>query len=102
MNDKTQETQVEYESMRARLEHLRIQANLGKMEARAKLDELGRAMEPAYRRAKSTLSELAKSGAQESVRLAKSMQAGWEELMETHRELVRKSKEQAPHDSKRS
>ena len=81
--------------MRARIDSLRVQANLGKMELRDKLEDVGGTLKPAYHRAKDTLAELVRGGAGETVNLAKSLQAGWSELLETHSELSKKAQEEA-------
>lgn len=77
----------ELDGWRARLEHLRVQANLGKRELTDKLNELGERLAPAHRAAKERLAALARTGKSEARTLATSLQAGWEELRRTHREL---------------
>lgn len=85
--------QQEYDTMRARVDKLRVQTNLGKMELRDKLEDIRETLDPVYRRAKTDLTELARSGATEASNFAKSLQAGWESLRDTHRELSKKAKE---------
>jgi len=82
---------AELDGWRAKLEHLRVKANLGKMELRDKLAELGEAIEPARDAAKDKLTRLGRSGAEEAKTLARSLHAGWDALLETHRELSRKA-----------
>jgi hypothetical protein len=82
---------AELESLRSRLDHLRVQANLGRKELRDKLGELERVLDPAYRKAKQRLAERAGSGADEVRVLARSLQAGWDQLVRTHRELSREA-----------
>jgi hypothetical protein len=78
---------AELESLRARLEQLRVQANLGGKELRDRLKELEAVVEPAYAKAKKRLSESVRTGAAEAKILARSLLAGWEELVAKHREL---------------
>lgn len=78
----------ELDRWRARFDHLRVQANLGKRELADKLQELGERLEPAQRQARERLTELARGGASEARTLASSLQAGWDELRRTHRDLA--------------
>lgn len=88
MNEnETTELRGELDRWRARLDELRLQANLGKMEARDRLDDLEQRLQPAYQTATRRLSEVVDDGKEEARVLAKSLQAGWKELLETHREL---------------
>lgn len=90
MSDKTLERlRTELRDWRARVDHLRVQANLGRKEARDKLQELEERLEPAWRKSKRTLDEIVASGASEARTLARSLLAGWDELRRTHRELSR-------------
>jgi hypothetical protein len=82
---------AELDQWRARLDHLRVQANLGGKEARDKLRELGQRLEPAFDTAKRRLDEIAASGAGEARTLGRSLLAGWDELRRTHRELSREA-----------
>ena len=66
---------------------IRVQGNLGKMEARDKLAEYKTAMEPAYEKAKTTLADATRAGAEETKTMAKSLLAAWDELRRTHRTL---------------
>ncbi len=81
----------ELDEWRARLDHMRVQANLGRKEARDKLHELGERLDPAWRKAKDTLDGVVESGATEARTLGKSLLAGWDELRRTHRELSREA-----------
>ena len=74
-------------SMRSRFDSLRVQGNLGKMDARDKLLEFKEALEPTYEKAKSSISELVRDGAEESKVLANSLGAAWDELRQAHRRL---------------
>jgi hypothetical protein len=85
--------QHEYDAMRARIDSARLQTNLGKMELRAKLEDIRSTLDPIYRRAKSDLTELARSGATDASNFAKSLQAGWDAQRETLRELSNKAKQ---------
>jgi len=92
MSDETLERlRTELREWRARLDHLRVQANLGHKEARDKLHELEKHMEPAWRKSKRKLDEIVASGASEARTLGKSLLAGWDELRRTHRELSREA-----------
>ena len=79
--------QDELDGMRVRLDELRVKGSLGKLELRDKLTEFKDALEPSYQKAKSTLSDLSRSGAEESKAIAKSLVAGWDELRRTHKQL---------------
>jgi len=92
MTDKTLERlQAELDEWRARLDHLRVQANLGGKEARDKLRELDRRLEPAWNKARRLLDEIVANGASEARTLGRSLLAGWTELRRTHRELSREA-----------
>jgi hypothetical protein len=88
-----EDLRTELDDFRAMVQHLRVQANLGAKEARAKLNDLDDRFEPAYLRARDKLSELAHDGAGEARTLAKSLQAGWDEVRKTHRELSKEAQE---------
>lgn len=90
VNDTT-ELRGELDRWRARFDQLRLQANLGKMELRDTLDELEQQLQPAYRKASGELSRVVGEGKEEARVLARSLQAGWQEVLETHRELRRRS-----------
>lgn len=92
MNPTTLERmRAELDEWRARLDRLRLQTHLGKMEARDKLRELGLRMDPAWRRARRQLDAVGAGSAAEARALAASLRAGWDELRRTHRELTRES-----------
>lgn len=82
-----QKLQEELDGMRTRLDELRVRGNLGKMELRDKLTEYRTSLEPAYLKAKAKIADLSKAGAEESKTVAKSLVAGWDELLKTHKEL---------------
>ncbi len=92
---------AELDRMRGRLDHLRVQANLGKKELADKLREFGDELEPNRRRAMERIASLAKSTARETEALAKGLQAGWEELWHTYRELSREAQDEKRADSRR-
>jgi hypothetical protein len=94
MNDEKKLLDVlraELDQSRARLDHLRVQVNLGHKEARDKLRELDERLSPAFREAKRRLDEVVASGTTEARTLGKSLLAGWDELRRTHRELSREA-----------
>lgn len=91
MNKAMEKLREELDEMRAYLDELRVKGKLGKMELRDKLAEYKAALEPAYQKAKSTLSELSRDGADETKTLAKSLVAGWDELRKTHKRLSEES-----------
>ncbi len=81
----------ELDVLKQRVDTLRVQGNLGKMELRDALDDLGGTIEPKYRAAKKTISEALDSGIEESKTLAKSVQAGWDELRRTYESMSREN-----------
>ena len=93
MDDKRalDELREELDKLRGRLDELRVRANLGKMEARDRLQELGDLIEPAGRKAADRLTGLANAGAEEARTLARSLQAGWDALRRTHRDLTQEA-----------
>ena len=93
----------ELEGWRSRLDHLRLKANLGKMELRDRLGELGELLEPAHQRASRILGDVAQAGTEEARTLARSLRAGWEELVRTHRQAAAEAgrEKAAKHDEKR-
>ncbi len=94
--------QTELSQWRTRLDELRVQANLGKREARDELNELGERLEPTFRKAKKVVDDAVTSGAAEARTIGKSLLAGWEEVRRAHRELSDESKrEQAQGGKKR-
>jgi hypothetical protein len=80
--------QGELDGWKAKLDEVRLKANLGKMELRDRLEELGQVMEPAQNRARKTLGVLAQAGSKEACALARGLQAGWEELVRAHRQAT--------------
>ena len=91
MRETMKKLQDELDGMRARLDQLRVKGSLGRMELRDKLAEFKRVLDPAYKKAKSTVGDLSRSGANESKAIAKSLVAGWDELCKTHKELSEES-----------
>jgi hypothetical protein len=91
---------AELEDWRARVEHLRVQANLGSKEARDKLRELGDKLEPAAEKARHAIETAAASGASEAKTLCQSLQAGWDEVRRSHRELSQQAEKKGPPPSK--
>jgi hypothetical protein len=92
MSETLERLKAELKEWRASFDHLRVQANLGRKDARDKLRELGDRLDPAWQRAKGTLDEVVKSGTTEARTLGKSLLAGWEEVRRTHRTLAREAK----------
>lgn len=90
---------TELESWQARLDHLRVKADLGRMEVRDTLEEMGEQLEPTVRYTRSRLTHIARAGVDELRTLACSLGSGFDALQRTHRELVheaaRQRKEQA-------
>jgi|GEM_PF-4202282 len=76
----------ELDAMRARVDHLRVQAKLGTMELRYALDDLRDTFEPTYERARRAAQEVVETGARESRAIAEGVVAGWDELRRTYRE----------------
>ncbi|HPF13199.1 MAG: hypothetical protein H6830_10925 [Planctomycetes bacterium] len=103
MKDKTAMIKEELAAMRAKMEELRVQGNLGKMELRDKLAEVKGTLDPAFQKAKGTIKDLASSGIDESVKLARSLEAGWAELWKTHQSLSAEAEraQAAAHEAKR-
>lgn len=102
MADLREKLESELRSMGESLSNLRLQANLGKMELKQKLEELGGKLDSRYRSSKESIETLAREGADEGSRIAKSLQAGWKELLATHRELSEKAEREAKGDRKPS
>lgn len=86
--------QQEVDSWRARLDELRVQASLGRLELRDKKEELERSFEKARADASRKLSELKKTGGQEVDAVARSVEVAWEGLVKTYRELSPLGKKQ--------
>lgn len=87
---------ADLEQWRARLERLRVQANLGKKDARDKLRAFEDRLEPAFDKAKQHIDDVASSGAAEARTIAQSLRAGWKEVQRTHAELTRAAKRPGP------
>ena len=80
---------------RAKLEGLRVKANLGKMELRDKERELADKFEPAYTQAMKKLGEWSESAGDEAKAMKAGLEAGWRELRKTYsaaRDEQKKSK----------
>jgi len=93
MTNKTLDAlRAELDQWRARVDHLRVQANLGGKEARDKLRELETTLEPAFDQARRRLDQLAAGGAEEAGTLIKSLRAGWDEVRRTYRDLSREQR----------
>jgi hypothetical protein len=86
-NSTLDKLRAELDDWQARLQHLRVKANLGGKELRDKLNELGNRLEPAQQKAEEQLGKIATDGKEEAKTLARSLKAGWEELRRKHREL---------------
>ncbi len=89
MTDQTtlERLRAELDEWRARLDQLRVKANLGGKEARDKLREIEKRLEPEVDKAKRRLDEAVESGASEARTIATSLRAGWDELLRTYRAL---------------
>ncbi len=87
---------ADLEQWRARLDRLRVQADLGKKDARDKLRAFEDRLEPAFDKAKQQIDDVASSGAAEARVIARSLRAGWKEVQKTHSELTRAAKRPAP------
>lgn len=85
---------AELDDWRSRLDQLRVQANLGGMEARDKLDEISQRLEPAWKKARGTIDGIVRDGASEARTMGKSLLAGWDELRRTHRDLTREAEQE--------
>ncbi len=83
---------ADLDQWRGRLERLRVQANLGKKDARDKLRDLEDRLETAFDKAKRKLDEVAEDGATEAKVAVKSLRAGWKQVRKTHAELSRATK----------
>ncbi|MFT5733115.1 MAG: hypothetical protein ACJA2W_003859 [Planctomycetota bacterium] len=103
MKETTSKAQAELAAMRARLDELRVQGKLGRMELHDNLVEFKGKLDPSYTRAKSAITDLAASGIKESLRIAKSLEAGWKELRSTHQALLDEAAQKAAeeHTAKR-
>jgi len=86
--EKLEGMQGELDGWRARLDEVRLKANLGKMELRDRLAELGQVLEPAQARARKTLGEFAQAGSEEARVLASALHSGWEELVRSYHEAA--------------
>ena len=102
-DEKLQGMEEELDTWRTRLDQLIVKANLGRMELRDKLHDLGELLDPAHQRAKQILSDAAHAGTEEAKNLARSLNAGWEELVRTHRQASAEASQEkaAEHDKKR-
>ncbi|MFG0320233.1 MAG: hypothetical protein ACF8XB_23370 [Planctomycetota bacterium JB042] len=78
----------ELSKWRTRLDELRVKANLGKLEAREKLEEF----EEAYERAANRLREWKEKGEVEWDATTSALEAGWEKLRQTYHEVKRTGK----------
>lgn len=82
---------ADLDEWRGKLDHLRVQANLGRKEARDRLHELDERLSPAVQKASKRLEEVVANGSDEVRTLGKSLLAGWDELRRTHRDLSREA-----------
>lgn len=67
-------------SWRTRLDELRVQANLGKLELRDRHPELVEDFDEAYESAKQGLGKLGQSGVSTARTVVDGLEAGWDEL----------------------
>ncbi len=70
-----------------RLEELRLQAGLGKLELRDRRDEVLRSFDSSYRSARERLDGLRETAQGEAGIFRKSVEAGWQELRRTYERL---------------
>lgn len=89
MSDSIDQLRDELDRWRGRLDHMRVQANLGRRELEDKLREFSKEVEPIERQARERLDDLTQRGADEAKAIAASVLAGWDELLRKHRELSR-------------
>jgi len=90
-NKTLERLKAELDVWRGRLDHLRVQADLGRMEARDKLRELEQRMDPVLREADQLLGDVLSRATGEARTLGRSLLAGWDELRRTHRDLTREA-----------
>jgi hypothetical protein len=76
------------------LETLRMRANLGKMELRDKSEELGKTFDKAYQEARKKIDVLRKEGGQHVEAATKGLDAAWEKLRDTYKDVREKQKKQ--------
>lgn len=95
------ELRADLERWRGKVEHLRVQASLGRMELRDKVRELGEEIAPVHARAKEQIGKLLESGVEEAGRVARSLQSGWEEVLRSHRDLKDRAAQQERSTGKR-
>ena len=72
---------------RTRLDELRLQAGLGKLELRDRREEVMKNFDRSYRDARKRLDEVSGGAQGELETLRKSVDAGWKELRKTYDEL---------------
>ncbi len=87
-DDLKQTMKDEMKRWRTRLDEFRVKANLGKLEAKEKLDEF----EDAYERAVNRLREWKDRGGIEWDATTSALEAGWEKLRSTYHEVKRTGK----------
>lgn len=85
----------ELRDWRARLDELRVQAHLGRLEFKDKFAEFGERLEPARAGAEERLDALARSGTTEVRNLASSLRSGWREVVRSHARLAEESRRKA-------
>jgi hypothetical protein len=81
--------QAELARWRGRIDALRVKGSLGRMEARDKAEGLRQEFERAYRGARESLGEAARTGGERARALRAGLEAGWDELRRTYDEVRR-------------
>jgi hypothetical protein len=69
------------------LDTLRMRAKLGQMELRDKSEELGKTFDRAYGEAKKKIDVLRKEGGQQLEAVSKGLEAAWDKLRDTYRDV---------------
>ena len=92
---------ADLDEWRTRLDEARVQAKLGRMEARDKLQEFEKRLTPTLEKARKSLDEVVTSGTSEAKVIGKSLLAGWDELRHTHEDLSREADKESRKTSKR-
>ena len=75
------------------LETLRMRANLGRMDLRDKSEELSKTFDRAYQDARKKIEVLRKDGGQHVEAASKGLEAAWDKLRETYKEVRQNQKQ---------
>ena len=87
LQDILKKLEEEAAEWRTTLDTLKVRAKLGKMELRDKADELSKTFDDAYGQAKERIDKLRQEGGDRFSAGAKGMEAAWEELKKTYRDV---------------